>query len=263
MKKIAIIGGGALGATLAVNLKKRLSSQYTITGILTRTGAEELTRQIGCRACWNLDELLLDDPDYVVEIAGISAVAEYGAKILKRGIDLIVVSVGALANPELYQDLLGAAEESGSILYIASGAIGGFDLMRTFALMGNMEASIENVKAPQNLEDAPYLSGRMLSRTQPELVFQGTVQEAIAGFPKNVNVAVAADLAVSAETDVLIRSVPGQVLNSHIIRLKSQTAEAEISISSAPDPKNPRSSTFTAWSVIALLENLNSPIRFF
>ncbi len=263
MKKVAIIGGGALGAVLAENMKDKLKDRYEITGILTRTPAKNLAEKVGCRAYESLGELLAERPDHVVEIAGIAAVAEHGAKILREGIDLIVVSVGALANEELYGSLRQAAAESGSKLYVASGAIGGFDLMRTFAVMGPMEARIENSKAPENLEGAPYLAGRILSRRDPEIIFEGSVGEAIVGFPKNVNVAVATDLAVSCDTDVLIQSVPGLQRNRHVIRLSNRTAEAEIAISSDPDPQNPKSSTFTAWSVIALLDNLDSPVQFF
>ena len=263
MKKIAIIGCGALGQTLAVNLKERLSRRYTLTGILANTPPVDFAGRIGCSAYGSLAELLADKPDYTVEIAGISAAAEYGQAILQGGSHLIIVSVGALADQALFAALERAARESGRRIYVASGAIGGFDLMRSFALMGPMEASIENFKAPQNLEGAPYLTGRSLSRTRPETVFQGTVAEAIAGFPKNVNVAVATDLAVSCDTTVTIQSVPDLEANRHVIRLKNDTAQAEIAISSAPDPKNPRSSTFTAWSVIALLENLDSTVQFF
>lgn len=263
MKKIAIIGCGALGKTLALNLNRILADRYTITGILTRTAPTAFAREIGCRACTTLEELLADRPDMVVEIAGIQAVRDYGSAVLQSGADLIVVSVGALADEALYESLIRAARASGRKIHIASGAIGGFDLMQTFALMGPVKASIENFKAPENLEGAPYLDGRFLSRTTAETIFTGTVGDAIQGFPKNVNVAVATDLAVGGGTEVIIRSIPGLGENRHVIRLENETAQAEISIRSAPDPENPRSSTFTAWSVLALLEQLDSPLRFF
>ncbi len=263
MKRIAIIGCGALGQTLARNLKKVLADRYTITGILTRTPQTEFVREIGCKAYKDFSELLSDQPDYAVEIAGVPAVAEYGEAILNHGIDLIVVSVGALADKALYASLQRSAEQSGRRIYIASGAIGGFDLMRTFALMGPMAASIENFKPPEGLEGAPYLAGRSLSRTEPETIFTGSVAEAILGFPKNVNVAMATDIAVACDTEVIIQSVPNLPENRHVIRLKNDNAHAELFISSAPDPKNPKSSTFTAWSVIALLDNLDSTVQFF
>lgn len=264
MKKIAIIGCGALGKALALNLNRVLADRYYITGILARKPPIEFAREIGCKAYKAFSELLADRPNYVVEIAGIPAVSEYGLAVLNHSIDLIIVSSGALADKPLYESLLGAAETSGGRIYIASGAIGGFDLMRTFALMGpNMEAAIDNYKPPENLEGAPFLTDRRLSQTAPETIFTGSVDEAIRGFPNNVNVAVALDLAVPCQTSVSIHSVPNLPENRHVIHLTNATAHAELSISSLPDPQNPRSSTLAAWSVIALLENLASPIQFF
>ena len=37
----------------------------------------------------------------------------------------------------------------------------------------------------------------------------------------------------------------------------------EMEFASLPDPENPKSSTMTAWSVLALLDELPSPIRYF
>ena len=88
----------------------------------------------------------------------------------------------------------------GTRLFIPNGAVGGLDLLQTYALMGDAHLTIENEKAPKSLNGAPYLAGRTLSETAAETVFTGSVKDAIAGFPKNVNVAVAASLAAAAPT---------------------------------------------------------------
>lgn len=263
LKRVAVIGCGALGQAFALNLNKVLSDRYVISGFLVRRPPGDFLEKIGCAQYQDLDQLLADAPDYVVEFAGVAAVAEYGESVLRRGIDLIIVSAGALADHGLYDALRRAAGSSGCRIHIASGAIGGFDLMRTFALMGPMEASIENFKPPENLEGAPHLAGHRLSRTETETIFRGSVAEAIRGFPKNVNVAVAADLATAGDMAVVIQSVPGLTENRHVIQLKTDGARAELTIASTADPQNPRSSTLAAWSVIALLDQLDSVVRFF
>ena len=147
---------------------------------------------------------------------------------------------------------------------LVNGAIGGFDLMQIFALMGPSKVSIESTKAPRSLNGAPYLNGRELSETEEELVFCGGVQDAISGFPKNVNVAVATALASdNPETEVRIRSVPGRAENSHSITIEGEYMKAEIKVTSTPDPVNPKSSVSAAWSVVALLKNLASPVFFY
>ena len=174
---------------------------------------------------------------------------------------MVVASVGALADGALRERLADRAARAGRRLYVISGAIGGFDVMQTIALMGGAHAAIANEKAPASLEGAPYLAGRTLSETRRETVFDGPVGEAIEGFPKNVNVAVAAALAAgSRETRVVIDSVPGLAENRHRVSVWNETVRAEIDISSRPDPENPKSSTMAAWSAAALLRSLASPI---
>ena len=173
--------------------------------------------------------------------------------------------MGSLADDELYAALAKAAQESGTRLHLPSGAIGGFDLLRTIALAGTKEVSIESRKGPASLNGAPYLEGRLLSEECEELVFEGSAREAIAAFPKNVNVAVATAVAAADvdRTKVAVRSVPGMKRNTHTIRAASEYTEVCLEISSIPDPANPKSSTTTAWSVAALLKNLASPVQFF
>lgn len=56
---------------------------------------------------------------------------------------------------------------------------------------------------------------------------------------------------------------PGLTVNTHHIDVKAGEMHCELFFHSAYDPKNPRSSTSTAWSVLALLKNLESPISYF
>ncbi|WP_353048952.1 aspartate dehydrogenase domain-containing protein [Turicimonas muris] len=58
-------------------------------------------------------------------------------------------------------------------------------------------------------------------------------------------------------------SEPGRASNEHIIRVRSETLNATLSFESKPDKANPKSSVSAALSVLALLKNLSSPIRYF
>ena len=131
--------------------------------------------------------------------------------------------------------------------------------------MGEAEVTIGNTKAPESLTGAPYLEGITLSREKKAVIFKGSVTDAINGFPKNVNVAVAAALASDSlqNATVQITSDPEATENIHHIVLKNQLMRAELTVAGKPDPANPKSSTSTAWSVIALLKNLVEPITFF
>ncbi len=266
MRTIAVIGCGALGTIFCQNAVKLLSKDYQITSLLANhfEHAQTLAQSIGVTAVHSAEELLATNPDIVVEFAGRDALKQYGEKILSQGCDLVAVSAGALADESFKERLIEAARLAGSRLYIPNGAIGGLDLMQTFALMGNAQLTIGNTKAPKSLNGAPYLKGQNLPEDQKVTVFTGSVKDAIEGFPKNVNVAVVATLATDPEqVQVTIQSDPTTEVNTHHLQIKNDLMTAEITIASKPDPRNPKSSTSTAWSVIALLKNLASPIRFY
>lgn len=267
MKKIAVIGYGALGKIFVKAALEKLSGSYEIEGVYD-IEQEKVKRDLGQRgicAYSSVDELLKGEAEYVVEIASGQAVHEHGVKALNAGKNLIITSVGALADEKLKEDLEMAANENGKKVMVTSGAVGGFDLLRTFELMGNNKAKIENFKAPASLKGAPYFETHPLSETEKELVFSGNAKEAIIGFPKNVNVAVASAIASvgTEKMQVEITSCPGEENNIHKITTENDLGTAVIQITSKPDPQNPKSSIMTAWSIVALLENLAAPIQYF
>lgn len=266
MKKVALIGCGALGGIVSRHFALAGADSWSLEVMMARTPthAEALAAEVGARAVASLDELLAEKPDLVIETAGIGAVKEYAEQVLACGADFLMVSVGALADKAFYDKLAETARRSGAHLYIANGAIGGFDAMRTYCLMGADEVTITSTKAPKSLRGAPGLAGRELSETEDEAVFEGSMEEAIRGFPKNVNVGVATAVVTErADTTVRIVSRPTAVENGHFITIKGPRLRAHMEFCSEPDPNNPRSSTSTAYSVLAFLKNLASPVVFF
>ncbi|MBQ3077499.1 MAG: aspartate dehydrogenase [Clostridia bacterium] len=261
-RSIALIGFGALSHIFLEVFEAHLADHYRLAGIYSVPTPADGE---GYPLFDSLEQLLAARPDYVLEFAGVEALRSHGEAVLAAGCDLIAVSIGALADDAFFARLRDTAAAHGSRLHLPNGAIGGFDVLRTMSLAGTEQVVIENYKAPAGLNGAPYLKGRALAEDREELVFRGTAREAIASFPKNVNVAVAAALA-AADVDraqVEITSVPGLRQNTHIVRAKNALAEVRLEISSLPDPKNPKSSTITAWSVAALLKELAAPVRFF
>lgn len=127
----------------------------------------------------------------------------------------------ALADRATKDRLHRAAEDLGTHIYVVSGAIGGLDVMQTMAIMGLCKASIDNIKPCGSLNGAPYLKGIPLPEDRETLVFDGPVEDAIRGFPKNVNVAVATALASDCpNTRVTIQSSPDAARNCHQICLQ-------------------------------------------
>lgn len=266
-KRIGLLGCGALGRNFLDLMEKKLTDSYELQGIYDGRpeSVKDYAGQHGYTLFETLEELLAAKPDFVVEFAGVEAVKTLGLPIVTAGISMIVASVGAFADQAFLEQMKQTAKKSGAVIYVTSGAIGGFDVMRTMALEEGARVRIVNRKAPESLAGAPYLEGRTLSDEEETMVFQGNALEAIQAFPKNVNVAVAAATAVCGprRAEVEVWSVPGLPSNTHAIHVENSLGWADIEIASRPDPKNPRSSVIAAWSTVALLENLASPLQFF
>lgn len=268
MKKcrLAILGSGALGSIIARAVVDELNEDYQLLGVLSKTmeNAKRLAEEVKCKAYTNLKELLADQPDYVIEAANPTVTKEIGLNILEKGINLIVLSAGAFADRTFYEAAKQTARKHHCRIHIASGAVGGFDVLRSTLCMEEAKVSIITEKSPHSLAEAPFLEGQKLSDYVVEEVFSGTAEEAIRHFPQNINVAVATALATTGveNTHVVIRSVPDMTSNFHRIELSGPTVKINIEIDSAPSPDNPKSSSLAAWSVVALLKNLVSPITF-
>jgi len=263
---LAIIGSGSLGSIIGNVVAQDMSVEYEILGVLSgRTeNAVKLADEIGGRAYKTLDEIIDDKPDYIIEAASPDVFKDIGVEILANGISIIPLSVGALADEEFYNSVKETAVKNNSRVHIPPGAVGGFDVLRASMLMEDGNVSITTAKSPESLEGAPFLKNRALSKEKAEEIFSGYAKEAIEHFPKNVNVAVATALATTGveNTKVLIKSIPGSQSNKHTIKLKAETVNVTIAIETMPSKDNPKSSALAAYSVIALLKNLISPIAF-
>ena len=80
-----------------------------------------------------VDELLETKPDIVVEVASIEAVQNTLIKVLKHGIPFVALSIGAFVDAAFYEKAKQTARDHNTRIYFSSGAIGGFDVMRTIA----------------------------------------------------------------------------------------------------------------------------------
>ena len=103
-------------------------------------------------------------------------------------------------------------------MHLASGAIGGFDVLQTVTLMAEAQklaetAGIETHTGAKGFRNTPVWADHLLTDTEKTTVFTGNAKQAIATFPRRVNVAVATSLATTGPeiTGVTMHSVPGWV----------------------------------------------------
>ncbi|KUF10934.1 aspartate dehydrogenase [Pseudoponticoccus marisrubri] len=198
--------------------------------------------------------LIAARPGLVVECAGHGAVAAYGAEVLRAGIDLMVVSVGALADAPLLDALQAAEQAGGARLILPSGAIGGLDLLRALSAAGTVTVHYEGRKPPAAWKGSPAEQAVDLDAlSAPATVFEGLAREAAQRFPKNANVVAALALAGPGFEAVQVRLVadPEAAGNTHRYTVATPQVRAQFEIVAAATSGNARTSQTTVLSVLA------------
>lgn len=263
MKTFAIAGCGHLGKIIKRAYSDGLLKGYELTAAYSRKieDAAALTEGTDAEAFSSMDEVIASKPDYIIETASIALLKEFAVNALKKGISIIPLSIGAFADDTFKAEAMKAAEENGAKIYIPSGAVGGFDVLQTLALIAEAEnleikAGIHTHKGPNSLKNTPLYSEEL--QDNEKTVFAGSTKEAIALLPTKVNVAVASALATTGpgKASAEITSVPGFIGDDHCITVGTDGLKAVVDIYSA-------TSDIAAWSVVALLRNLSSPMEFF
>ncbi|QOW10423.1 DUF108 domain-containing protein [Kaistella flava (ex Peng et al. 2021)] len=263
-KTLAVVGCGKLANIVVEALIKGLLPDYKLIGTYSRTfekagniakKIQDLNLDYTCKPCKSLEEFLNLKPDYIVETASPTSLRELALPALKNGSSIVTLSIGAFADKDFYEKVKETATENGTRVHLASGAIGGFDVLRTVSLMEKSEVTFTTKKGPNSLKNT-FVYDETLQSEKRE-VFEGNAIGAIALFPTRVNVSVAAALASTGPENVKvsINSIPDFVGDDHRIEIKSEQIHAIIDVYS-------RTAQIAGWSVVNTLRNITSPIVF-
>ena len=189
--KFGIVGCGFLGNIVADAWKNGLLPDYELVGVTSRTraSAEKTAETVGCAVCDDVDALLALEPEYIVETASVEAVRAMAVPVLKKGVSLVIISIGAFADLDFYEQVKAAAVEGGAKVHLASGAIGGFDVLQTVTLMAEAQklaetAGIETHTGAKGFRNTPVWADHLLTDTEKTTVFTGNAKQAIATFPR-------------------------------------------------------------------------------
>lgn len=260
---VSILGCGEIGSTLARAVRAGKAGKAELRLLFDRDPerSRRLARELGgVRVAGSVREILSDaGTRVVVEAASQAAVAEYGEEILRSGKDLMVMSVGALADEELLRRLLEAARRGGSRIHVPSGSVLGVDGVKAAQLAGIREAQLITRKPPAALSYSPYLKGMDLSGLkEPRVVFEGTAREAVRAFPESVNIAATLGLAGIGLDRLRVRIIadPSLDRNVHELRVVGEAGEMVTVARNVPSPGNPRTSYLAALSAIMRLRDL-------
>jgi len=267
---IAIIGCGTIGGAVAeAVLSGRIDAALKAVVDVEKTPAiERLIKAEGGRLQYfNCPEDLLSEPlDLVFEAANPKVVRENILPLLRSGKDVMLMSVGGLADEALFQEAVRLAAEKNRRIIIPAGAISGISTLQAAALAGELDSvTMQSTKAPAGLRGAPYLEERGLTLEglrDKELVFAGSVSEAVAAFPRNVNITAAVALAGLGvdKTRVEIYADPRAQRTRHCLTATGSFGEISLSLESAPNPGNPKSSYLATLGAVSALKQYTSPL---
>lgn len=273
MKRLGIIGYGSIAQSLIDILRDNIPQEYVRVCMLVREeSVEEVYQQLKASKAGlartvlvhsDLDAFIADAPDLVVECAGHSAVQDYVPALLKADIDVIIASIGALADEALYKAITEAAKEGKAQITLPAGAIGGVDVMAAAQLSNIKEVVYVGRKSPGAWKGTPAETVADLDTLKEELVFfEGSAREAARFYPKNANVAATLALAgVGFEnTRVKLIADPNTEKNTHSYHVVSDVVSYSVELMSVVSPKNPKTSMTTVYSLAREVLNKTSTV---
>lgn len=251
--KIGIVGFGTIAADVwnAFQQDKEFSAEWAV--MVRSLANKPAAIPDSVRVFDQLEDLLEWQPELVIEAAGQAAVGEYVPTLLRRGVNVVVASVGALADAGLLEVTMAAAKEGGSRLIVPAGAVASLDYLG--ALHANESATVvyESRKPPSAWRTELTELGHDPEALPHEVeLFNGSAQEAALRYPKNLNVAATLALAGigMARTQVSVVVDPAVSGNQHRVMVKSPLGTLETKLLNSPSPGNPKTSWVVAQSVV-------------
>ncbi|MGB9168286.1 MAG: aspartate dehydrogenase [Nitrososphaeraceae archaeon] len=271
MKKISIIGCGAIGSELALSIDSEMVDKVKISSVfdLNLEYAENLRsilKNNSPELYGNFSDYVnsksFKEVDLVIESASQEAVKAYIRKILSERKDILVMSVGSFADSIFYADILKYVTKYGNNIYVPSGAIAGIDAIKSTRNFIS-SVTLTTTKNPESLRGAPFFQTSQIdldSLKKRTTIFEGSAVEAVKYFPANVNVAALLGLVGLGveKTKVNIVVDPSIRINKHEIKVTGKFGELIIMVKNIPSSKNPRTSYLAILSALECIRSIVS-----
>ena len=268
--RVALLGGGTIARLFLEHIRRGDLGSVEVAAIVGRSDGSRgkaLADEYGVPFVSSLADLLAQRPTVVVEAASHVAVRDYVEALLTRGIAVIVLSGGVLADDDLRARLEAAAIASGALLYVPSGGIAGLDALKAACIAGVDEVTITVMKPPAAWKNIAYvetLDVDLGALREPRTLYEGPARAGVPLFPANVNIAAVLSMAGIGfdRTRLKVVADPGIVHNTHLIEIRGRTGNISLKVQNVPAPENPKTAWLACYSALAALKLVNSPIRY-
>lgn len=263
-KRVGLLGCGTIGSQLAISVDsdKIVNASLVALFDVAKDNLQNLKSKLysSPEAYSDFGRFLASSTDIVVEAASQDAVRSFGKSILEEGKDMMVMSVGALADGTFLSELLQTAAKKGCRIYVPTGAIAGMDAIRSVRHLLD-SVTLTTTKNPKALAGAPFFETSKIKIddiAKSTVIYEGAAAEAVRAFPANVNVAAVLSLAGIGvdKTKVKIVADPQATMNRHEIAATGSFGEIIIMVSNVPSPGNPKTSFLAVLSAIECLRSI-------
>ncbi len=271
-KNVGLLGCGAIGTQLALAIDSGNIANASLAGVfdIAINNAKSLKSKLTSNPELHrdFDRLINSSADIIIEAASQQAVRDFGKPIIEANKDLMIMSVGALADTAFLAELLelAAATKGRSRIYVPTGAIAGIDAIRSVRNILD-SLTLTTTKSPKALTGAPFFEKSKISLdtiTKVTAIYEGSATEAVKLFPANVNVAAVLSLAGIGADKTTVRIVvdPHATTNQHEIMATGSFGDIRITVNNVTTPGNPKTSFLAILSAIECLRTIcNDGIR--
>jgi aspartate dehydrogenase len=263
MKRIGLLGCGSIGTQIAIAIDTGIiPAQLTHIFDEDKQKSTLLVSKLKNKPIIveNVHLLSSNPIDLVVEAASQNAVSDNALSILQNRKDLVIMSSGALLDESIFEIISDACKELKKTVYLPSGAISGIDAIKS--VKDELDSVIlTTTKHPNSLKGAKFFDDFKINPDEikeTSTIFEGTANEAIRLFPKNINVSALLSLSGlgSHETLVKIIADPNTTKNTHEIIARGKFGQITTKIENVPDSNNPRTSRLAILSAIETIRSI-------
>lgn len=182
-KRIGIVGFGYIGRYIYDQVISGNAPGLEVAFVWNRS-KERLKDLPSELVLEDLDQFQHYSPDLIVEMSHPHISRQYGERFLSE-CDYLMLSVTAMADPDLNRLLIETAERHHTRLFIPHGALVGVDNLRDGQANWS-EVTVTFRKHPQSL-DFSATDIDPASITSATVIFDGSVRDIAKKFPRNVN----------------------------------------------------------------------------
>ena len=252
--KVGIIGCGNIGTELALFIQKETNLNLMYLCDVNDDNAQKLKEKLRDVKVTSIGDLITNS-DLIIEAAGKDAVKDILNTLDLFEKDILIMStIGIIENIGIFNKIKDCK------IHIPSGAIAGLDAIT--AVSGKITSlTLTTTKPIQGLRDSPYIIKNNINLKEiktKRTIFEGNLNEAIEGFPKNINVATTLYLK-SKFKKMKIRIIADKKTktNNHEIICKGKFGTITAKTENLPS-KNPRTSYLAILSAMQILKDIKN-----